>query len=118
MIDVIYRIVLVASIGIILGGTGAVYNTKYDAREATKRLSELRHEITEEEEMISVLRAEWSLLNQPSRLEDLAGRYLEMTPLDVSQVATIRELPQRPTDLGPLGLDPIGGFAGTGLGLQ
>lgn len=118
MIGVLYRIVLVLSIGVLLGGTGAVYNTKYDARQAAKRLSDLRHDITQEEELISVLRAEWSLLNEPSRLEDLASRYLELAPLEVGQMATIRELPHRPHDLGPMGLDPIGGFAGSGLNVQ
>ena len=60
MFTVFYRVVLLASIGLVLGGTGAVYSTKYDARAAAKRLSELRHDIAQEEEKISVLRAEWS----------------------------------------------------------
>lgn len=114
MFTVIYRIVLVASIGVVLGGTGAVYSTKYDARAAAKRLGDLRHQISEEQEMISVLRAEWSLLNQPSRLEELSERFLELQPMTVEQVGGIKDLPMRPIHIPVPAMQPEGGLAHSG----
>ena len=108
MFTVFYRVVLLASIGLVLGGTGAVYSTKYDARAAAKRLSELRHDIAQEEEKISVLRAEWSLLNQPSRLEDLSSRFLAMQPMGVEQLSRIDDLPIRLPALGAPNSDEQG----------
>ena len=46
-----------------------VYGLEHKSRDAGKRLSVLREEIAEERETIRRLRAEWSYLNTPARLE-------------------------------------------------
>ena len=39
-----------------------------------------------------LLRAEWALLNEPGRLEDMAGRYLTLHPMAPTQFVQIAEL--------------------------
>ena len=63
-----------------------VYGLEHKSRDAGKQLSALREEIAEERETIRRLRAEWSYLNNPARLETLAGRHLEHKPEEVARV--------------------------------
>jgi len=42
-----------------------------------------------------VLRAEWALLNEPSRLRSLVERHLDLEPIRPQQFARISDLPQR-----------------------
>ena len=39
-----------------------------------------------------MLRAEWALLNEPGRLQDMAGRYLTLQPLKPSQFVQVADL--------------------------
>ncbi|MEM7428299.1 MAG: cell division protein FtsL [Pseudomonadota bacterium] len=63
-----------------------VYGLEHESRDAGKRLTKLHEEIAEERETIRRLRAEWSYLNTPARLEKLAARYLAHEPEDVARV--------------------------------
>lgn len=92
----------------------ALYRVKNDARDEAAAIASLRHEIGKEQAAIDVLKAEWSHLNQPARLQDLASRYLDLKPIDVNQIVTFQELPQRPRESNPYGAQamPLGGFAG------
>ena len=56
------------------------------------------------------LRAEWSKLDTPARIQELAKRHLTtLKPIDPRQIDTLRNLPERPPDLVPPdAADPIG----------
>lgn len=43
-------------------------------------------------EQTGMLRAEWALLNEPGRLQDLAGRYLQLKPMVPSQFVRLADL--------------------------
>ncbi len=61
--------------------------------------SELNREqraIVQHQEAIHVLEAEWSYLNRPERIADLARRHLALIPLSADRVVSIQDLPQRP----------------------
>ncbi len=94
----------------------AVYDRKYDAEIAAERVAELRREIDREKNTIQHLRAEWAMLNQPARLQQLVERYngyLQLQPLEVDQMVNIDAVPVRPVDLSPYGdRKPLGGYAG------
>lgn len=94
----------------------AVYDRKYDAEVAAEKVAELRSEIDREKNTIQHLRAEWAMLNQPARLQQLVERYndyLQLKPLDVDQLVTVDAVPVRPVDLSPYGdSKPLGGYAG------
>jgi hypothetical protein len=91
------NVILVA---LMLGGAGFVYLMKYDSERAAGRIAKLQHDIVEKRQQITTLHAEWSLLNQPRRIQDLVEKYrsyLELDTLDPTQVASIDDIPFRPT---------------------
>ncbi|MBN9057661.1 MAG: hypothetical protein J0H21_00485 [Rhizobiales bacterium] len=58
--------------------------------------------------MMNILQAEWSVLDQPSRLQDLVqryGSYLHLAPLDVRQLASIEDVPDKPIEVPGASLD-------------
>ncbi|MBL6431208.1 MAG: hypothetical protein HPM95_08505 [Alphaproteobacteria bacterium] len=62
--------------------------------------------IDEEREQLKLLRAEWSLLNDPGRLQRLVERYndhLNLQPLEVEQITRIEDVPIKPMKLEPIG---------------
>ncbi len=63
---------------------------------AADHVMQLKTDIAREKDQMNVLRAEWGVLDQPSRLQALVGRYndyLALKPLDVRQLATIADMP-------------------------
>jgi cell division protein FtsL len=64
-----------------------IYQVKYETRGLEQRVSRLQTTIAEERDAIGILRAEWSHLNRPARLERLARKHLGLRPLDATQVA-------------------------------
>ena len=86
-------------IAVMVCAAGFTYMTKHDAEAELSRLRKLEAAIRFEEETIDVLKADWSLLTQPSRLQKLAETYqeeLHLVPVEAHQIATIEELPARP----------------------
>jgi len=80
---------------------GIVYRMKYSAEQGYDQLAKLQNAINQETETISVLRAEWSRLNQPQRLQKLVQRHYDAIKLDqisVSQIGSIEEIPMRTTE--------------------
>jgi hypothetical protein len=73
------------------------------AKEA--ELKQINRQIDADRDAIHVLDAEWSYLNDPTRLADLARRFTDLVPTTTAQIATFDQLPSRPRDLPPaLGL--------------
>ena len=72
---------------------GGMFLMKYDVRALEERLARLDGEIVRNRQSVHVLKAEWSFLNQPARLEDLGRRLLRLTPLDAAQTGTIDDIP-------------------------
>ncbi len=78
---------------------GALFHNAFQVSALEDRLDELNAEIRTERDAIHVLRAEWTHLNQPSRLAELSVRYLGMEPLAVTSVADIHRVPERVPDV-------------------
>lgn len=76
---------LVVAAGLLL------YKVKHDVRELEEELAGLNRAIQERRDRIHVLEAEWSLLNEPERLRDLATRHLALAPLRADQLARASE---------------------------
>ncbi|MCX2721876.1 cell division protein FtsL [Roseibium salinum] len=97
-------------------GAATVYDMKLAATKSAERVADLRRQIDEERDAIRMLKAEWSLLNQPDRLQTLVERYneyLQLKPLDVKQIVTPEDIPARPVMLEPIGGAQMGGYAGS-----
>jgi len=66
-----------------------IYEVKYQSRALDEDIAALRNEIETERDAVAVLRAEWSLLNRPERIERLAEKHLNLGPARPSQLITL-----------------------------
>ncbi|MCR6632627.1 MAG: energy transducer TonB [Magnetospirillum sp.] len=73
-------------------GVGLFF-VKHEVKEQEARLAELNNEIESNQEAIHVLKAEWSYLNDPTRLRALSEKHLSMKVLGPSQIASLDALP-------------------------
>lgn len=94
------RLLQFAFVAVTLAVTVLVYALKYDTGREAAAIVRLKQEIAGEREAIAVLKAEWSLLNQPDRLQRLADRFLELEPLTPVHVSAIEGIPRRPDRKG------------------
>jgi cell division protein FtsL len=85
-----------------------VYKIKYESTLQAERVAKLRAEVRREQDMIAQLRAEWSKLDRPDRIQELAQRHLTLKLIEARQFDPLDRLPERPVDLVPPGTaDPI-----------
>jgi len=85
-----------------------VYKIKFDSTLQAERVAKLRSEIRRERDAIATLRAEWSQLDNPIRIQGLAQRHLALRPIEATQFDALDRLPERPADAPPDLNDPIG----------
>ena len=104
------RILNILVIGVLVTAAAYVYKIKFESTRQAERLAKYRMEIRQEQDVIAALRAEWSKLDNPARLQELAKRHLlTLKAIDPRQIDTLRNLPERPPDLVPPdSTDPIG----------
>lgn len=74
---------------------GVLYKIKYDTRSLQLEAVQLRKEIALERQRLAVLKAEWSILTRPERIEQLAGS-IGLKPLSPKQIISFRELDALP----------------------
>jgi len=74
---------------------GVLFHTSYRVQGLKERLADLNREIIREQEHTQILNADWSYLNDPSRLERLASQHLPLQPTDVVQLGRIEVVPMR-----------------------
>jgi hypothetical protein len=72
-----------------------LYAIKHRVIALESRLNEINRGIARDLQAIHVLRAEWSYLNEPARLRELAKRHLGMEPASGRQFGTLAALPAR-----------------------
>ncbi len=73
--------------------SGALFRVSYRVQHLEHHLASVNKQIGDQEEAIRVLQAEWSYLNDPSRLEALARKHLPMGPTKPSQIVTLDQVP-------------------------
>ena len=80
-------------------GAVVTYDMKYKAEIAADKVARLQAAIAREKDMLTVLKAEWSMLTQPARLQSVVEKhadYFQLAPFAPEQIATIDEIPLRP----------------------
>ncbi|MBT3558197.1 MAG: hypothetical protein HN644_04660 [Rhodospirillales bacterium] len=84
-------------LGFLLGGVLAVcvFIVKYEVQDLEAEYFQLNTDITEERQSIHVLLAEWSHLNEPSRLRTLAREHLNLNTLSARQMGGLNSIPRR-----------------------
>ncbi len=88
-----------------IGSGFYLYQAKHRTKLLDQRITLVEQEISTAHNRIAVLRAEWALENAPSRLADLAARYLVLEPMKPSQAVSMANLAAR---LPPPGSPPPG----------
>ncbi len=106
----IHRGALIWMVLAITAGTG-LFLLKYEVRAMEEQLVQIKQQTLNNLEAVHVLKAEWSYLNQPTRLEDLGRRLLLLEPVIAQQSASITDIPMRPVPLrhDATGLNPAEG---------
>jgi hypothetical protein len=73
------------------------YKIKHDAEKQMTQVTRLQRMITDERDTIDLLKADWSLLTQPNRLQKLVETFqgqLDLQQVEAQQIININELPQ------------------------
>lgn len=103
------RIVNICLIAALVLAAADVYKIKFESTRQAQRAVKLRMEIAREQDAIAALRAQWSKLDSPARIQDLARRHLALRPVEARQYDRLDNLPERSPDLVPVEeSDPIG----------
>lgn len=75
-----------------------LYRVTYDAQEREAELKHVEAQIAEQERSIGVLKAEWTHLAQPAKMQAMATRYLDLQPMKATQIAYVNDIPMRRTE--------------------
>lgn len=100
------RFALLAWVVVLTLAAGFLFQVKYRVQELEVVLDQAHSEILRNREAIHVLDAEWSYLNRPERIADLASRHLELVPLTPAQIVTLEDLPRRESGDGQVAVAP------------
>lgn len=75
------------------------YGMKHQAEIAAEKVAKLNRQIASEKQSSALLKAEWSMLTQPARLQTVVERYADhfkLAPFSADQLATIEEIEIKP----------------------
>ena len=101
------RIIHVLVIGILVFAAAYVYRIKMESVGRTERVLQLHADIRAQRDAIAALRAEWTKLDSPQRLQGLVERHLPLKPINANQYDSLKNLPERPPNFNR-DPDPIG----------
>ena len=102
------RLLNIVVIGVLILAAAFVYKIKFDSTLQAETVAKMRGELRRERDAIALLRAEWSKLQTPARLEAMAKRHLALRPVVPTQFDNFDQLPERPAKPDPATSDPIG----------
>ncbi|MBV8091885.1 MAG: hypothetical protein JOY71_13990 [Acetobacteraceae bacterium] len=81
---------------LLAGGAGLyLYQVKHEVQLLDREIASIARAARQARERAEVLRAEWTLLNDPERLADLAARFLPLRPVQPGQFTTLADLDNR-----------------------
>ena len=72
-----------------------VYEIKFESTLRAERVAKMRGDVRRERDAIAALRAEWSTLENPARIQGLVRRHLPLRPADAMQYDALNRLPDR-----------------------
>jgi len=101
----VFRTSDIILIALMISATAMTYKIKRDAEQQQRMVYQLQAQIRTENDTIDLLRADWSLLTQPARLEQLTDVYsaqLDLQPVDAHQFVKLGELPAKPLTIEDL----------------
>lgn len=84
---------------VMVSAAAYTYKIKHEAENRLEAVRKLEAQIRVEEDTIDLLKADWSLLTQPARLQKLSEIYqaeLNLQPTSARQIIGIDDVPIRP----------------------
>ena len=81
---------------LLVAAAAYVYEIKFEATLRAERVAKMRGDVLRERDAIASLRAEWSTLENPARIQGLARRHLHLRPAEAAQYDALDRLPERP----------------------
>jgi len=110
----VFRTSDIVLIAVMVSAAALTYKTKREAEEQLAAVQKIQAQIHYEEDTIDLLKADWSLLTQPSRLQKLAEIYksqLGLEPVNARQIVGLDDLPAKPLNIEDLSSQRLGGMA-------
>ena len=98
-------------------GSG-LFLVKYRVQNLEDQLQTLNRDIADDRERIHVLRAEWSHFNEPDRLRALAGRHLDMMPVQSGQVVVHEKMGENLPERAQPSSDQLAAESGDNAGKE
>jgi hypothetical protein len=92
----------ILAIATLIGSATAAYSVKYETILVAEKLKKRESELQREKDAIAVLKAEWQMLNRPSRLAALAPLEAGMQTLSARQLVRASDIPARGPEKDPL----------------
>lgn len=97
-----FRTTDIVLIAVMVSAAAATYKIKQQAEDQLTAVHRLESQIRYEEDSIALLKADWSLLTQPSRLQKLSELYqsqLQLQPVDAHQFVSLDDLPVKQLEI-------------------
>ena len=95
------RFINIALFLFVLLGAFWLYQVKHEAKEEERKIVSLEKQIADEKEALLLLKAEWSYLNRPDRLQQLSegfAKQLGLSEVQPYQIGSMDDLPERQQD--------------------
>ena len=86
-------------LALLVAAAAYVYEIKFESTLRGERVAKMRGDIQRERDAIAALRAVWSTLENPARIQGLARRHLRLRPPDSAQYDSLDRLPERPPSI-------------------
>ena len=109
-----FRTTDIVLIAVMVSAAALTYKTKREAEEQLATVQKIHAQIRYEEDTIDLLKADWSLLTQPSRLQKLTELYksqLDLEPVTARQIVGVGDLPAKALDIQDILSGRQGGMA-------
>ena len=119
------RLFCLLAFGFLAGLVVLIYNMKFETRRLEDRAAQLQRAIEDEKDNVALMRAEWSHVSRPERVESLARDVLKLEPAKPEQLINHRDfveaLARRPLPSASAGggwqaRDDIGALIRNGAG--
>ena len=119
------RLLCLVGFGFLAGLVVLIYNMKFETRRLEAQAAQLTRAIEDERDNVALMRAEWSHVSRPERVESLARDVLKLEPAKPEQLINHRDfveaLARRPLPSASAGggwqaRDDIGALIRNGVG--
>ncbi|MGO9008144.1 MAG: hypothetical protein ACLQIQ_06960 [Beijerinckiaceae bacterium] len=97
------RFLNVVAIAALVGSAIYAYSIKYETIFHAEEITKLRYDIKAAHDSIDMLRAEWTHLARPERIESLADKFLDLQSPALTQIVRIDALPEKTPKVDTIG---------------